>query len=183
MINILRSFQSQVKRGKQMKAQQKGQELSKEEFEALVKDESNYNRKVLITTLTGATAVIHIALGGSLFILNGLGFLALLAAHEAVPKRESYRKWTREGLLGYTGFTVLGYMIVKGVQGWVAPIGILTKLIELGLIRVLWVDGQEASNNEKNGHKASSDGVTEVQAKEQSPNDSPSKVRPTSVEV
>lgn len=106
----------------------------------LLKDEEAFNRQALIAALTSSTAVIHIYLGGTLFVLNGVGFLALLAAHYAVPPRESYRKWTRDGLLGYTSFTALAYFVVKGVSGWTNPIGIATKLIELGLIRVLWAD-------------------------------------------
>ena len=79
-------------------------------------------------------------------MLNGVGFLAALAAHYGVPQRESYQQWTRDGLLGYTGFTVAGYFVVNGIGGWTNPLGIATKLVELGLIRVLWADRTAAKD-------------------------------------
>ena len=64
----------------------------------------------------------------------------LLTTHYAVPQRESYRKWTRDGLFGYTGVTIASYFVVRGVAGWVDPLGMTAKLIELGLLRVLWAE-------------------------------------------
>jgi hypothetical protein len=108
--------------------------------------EDAFNREALITLLTTTTAVIHVYLGGTLFVLNGVGFLALLAAHYAVPQRESYKKWTRDALFTYTGFTFVGYFVVKGLAGWTNPLGIATKLVELGLLRVLSADRKAAED-------------------------------------
>ena len=113
-------------------------------IDQLVQQEEAFNREALIALLSGTTAVIHIYLGGTLFILNGAGFLLLLAAHYAVPQRESYQQWTRDGMLGYTGVTVAGYALVRGVSGLLDPVGIGTKLVELGLMRVLWADREAA---------------------------------------
>lgn len=119
---------------------------SVEEQARILEQEEAFNRQALIAALTGTTAVIHIYLGGTLFVLNGVGFLAALGAHYAVPQRESYQKWTREGLFGYTGVTVAGYFALKGLAGFASPIGLATKLVELGLMRVLWEDGEAAKN-------------------------------------
>ena len=118
--------------------------VSVEQQARILEQEEEFNRKALIAALTGTTAAIHIYLGGTLFVLNGVGFLAALAAHYAVPQRESYQKWTREGLFGYTGVTVAGYFALKGLAGFGSPIGLATKLVELGLMRVLWEDGKAA---------------------------------------
>lgn len=115
-----------------------------EQLDLLLAQEETFNRQTLIKVLTGATAVIHIYLGGTLFVLNGAGFLALLALHYAVPQRESYQKWTRDGMFGYTGVTLAGYFAVRGTAGFLDPTGIVTKLIELGLMRVLWADRESA---------------------------------------
>lgn len=116
----------------------------KHEIARLTDQETALNREALIAILTGTTAVIHIYLGSTLFVLNGAGYLALLAAHYAVPQRESYKQWTRDALYGYTGFTLVGYFVVKGVAGWTNPIGVATKLVELGLLHVLQADRKAA---------------------------------------
>jgi len=72
-------------------------------------------REVLVMSLTSATAVMHLALGTKLFVLNGVGYAGLLALHHLVPKNEAYRQYTRAALFGYTGVTVTGYFILNGV--------------------------------------------------------------------
>ncbi len=121
---------------------------SKEQRVRILEEEEVFNRELLIAALTGTTAVIHVYLGGTLFVLNGIGFLAALGAHYAVPQRESYQKWTREGLFGYTGVTVAGYFALKGLAGFASPIGVATKVVELGLMRVLWEDAEAAKKKQ-----------------------------------
>ena len=48
---------------------------SAEEQARVMEQEEAFNRELLIAGLTGTTAVIHIYLGGTLFVLNGVGFL------------------------------------------------------------------------------------------------------------
>jgi len=115
-----------------------------EQLQKLIKEEEEFNREVLIVALAGTTAAIHISLATPLFVLNGVGFLASLAAHRLVPQRESYQKYTRDALLGYTGFTAGGYFAVKGFLGFLDPLGVATKLVELGLLRVLWEEREAA---------------------------------------
>lgn len=103
-------------------------------------------RDVLTVALTGTTAVIHLGLGSQLFVLNGVGFAGLLAAHYLVPDEERYKQYTRDALIGYTGFTIMGYFAVLGPAGAFANVtGIAAKLAEMGLIDVLWKDRQAAS--------------------------------------
>ena len=112
---------------------------------AAIAQEDTVNRNVLIAGLTGTTAVLHVALGTQIFVLNGIGYLALLAAHYATPERESYRKYTRDALFGYTSFTVVAYFAARGTSGFLDPTGVASKLIELGLLRVLWADRAKAT--------------------------------------
>lgn len=105
-------------------------------------------RDVLIISLTGATAIIHLTLGTPLFILNGVGYAGLLAAHYLVPQDETYRQYTRGALFGYTGFTVAAYFVLRGAGGLVDTVGIVNKLIELGLLAVLWQDGRLAQEKQ-----------------------------------
>lgn len=147
--SMFKKFKAQRERGyliQQLAKSEDGADSIEEQARNIIKQEDGFNRQVLIVGLTGTTIVLHFYLGTALFTLNSLGYLALLAAHYAVPQRESYQRWTRDGLFGYTGFTVAGYFIVKGVGGWTSPIGIASKLAELGLMHVLWEDGKAAKN-------------------------------------
>jgi hypothetical protein len=105
-------------------------------------------REVLIISLTSATAIMHLALGTPLFVLNGMGYAGLLAAHYLAPPQETYRQYTRGALFGYTGFTVVAYFAVRGAAGFTSPVGVANKLIELGLLSVLWQDGRLAQAKE-----------------------------------
>ncbi len=119
------------------------------EYLNLLEDEEDANRDILIKALTGATGVIHLYIGGKLFILNGLGYLALLAAREFLPKRESYQEFLRDGLLGYTALTVAGYFWKYGTNGFEMITGLSTKLIELGLMKALWSEREAAKRKLK----------------------------------
>lgn len=145
---IMQKFNAQRERGNLIQhiTKENAARSSVEEQTRVIEQEEAFNRDLLITALTGTTAAIHIYLGGTLFVLNGVGFLAALGAHYAVPQRESYQKWTREGLFGYTGVTVAGYFALKGLAGFGSPIGIATKVVELGLMRVLWEDAEDAKH-------------------------------------
>ncbi len=92
-----------------------------------------------IIALTLATAFIHFTLvfPSPLFILNGLGYLGLLAAlYAPLPLLTPYRRWARWALLGYTALTVLLWV----VMGLRAPIGYITKVIEVALIALLLLE-------------------------------------------
>lgn len=99
-------------------------------------------RKLSIITLTSATALIHILLGLQggipLFIWNGAGFMAFLAGQYFTPELTPYHAEVRDGFIAYTGTTIVAYFLANGSVGLLAPVGMTTKLIEAGLIGLLW---------------------------------------------
>ena len=97
-----------------------------------------------IILLTVATAVTHFTLvfPSVLFILNGLGYLVLLAAlYLPIPQLASYRGLIRWALLGYTALTVVLWVI----GGSRTPIAYIDKVIELALIMLLWLESRQGS--------------------------------------
>lgn len=106
------------------------------------------SRQKTIAGLTVATAVIHIILAILsrdqpmfliLFLLNGLGYLALIAGLYFMPQLVGQRGMVRWGLLGFTLVTFVLYFIFNRDNPF-QPLGIVDKLIELALIIMLWQD-------------------------------------------
>jgi hypothetical protein len=78
-----------------------------------------------------------------LFILNGLGYLALLGAYYA-PQLFAQRSRVRKLFVGYTAVTILFYLIwVVMSNDWTFPLGPLDKVIEILLIGLLLRDNNE----------------------------------------
>lgn len=97
-----------------------------------------------VIILTLATAIIHFSLlfPDVLFILNGLGYLALLAAlYLPISQLAGRRGLVRWALLGYTALTVVLWVIM-GERGALAYVD---KVIEVVLLVLLWLDGRQAS--------------------------------------
>lgn len=97
-----------------------------------------------IILLTIATAIIHFSLlfPDVLFILNGLGYLGLLAAlYLPLAFLANYRSWARWALLGYTALTVILWVIM----GARTPLGYIDKAIEIVLIILLWLESRQAN--------------------------------------
>ncbi len=98
-----------------------------------------------IIGLTVATAIIHISLAfpDTFFILNGLGYLALLGAlYLPLDALQPHRNLARWALLAYTAVTVALWVFLPGAPR--GPLAILTKLIEIALIVLLWLEGERA---------------------------------------
>ena len=102
------------------------------------------SRQKAIVGLTVATALIHIVLGvmseGTfmiIFLLNGLGYLALLAALYFLPQFAAQRSMVRWALLGFTAVTFILYFAFNASNPW-NPMGVVDKAIELILIILLW---------------------------------------------
>jgi hypothetical protein len=99
--------------------------------------------KVAIILLTIAAAGIHFSLlfPDPIFILNGLGFLALLAAYFLpLPFAKDNRSLVKWAFMGYTAVTVLAWIAI-GEKSWpLGMMGYLTKLIEIALMVLLWRD-------------------------------------------
>lgn len=103
-------------------------------------------RQKAIAGLTVATALIHIVLGVMsggmflvIFLLNGLGYLALLAGLYFLPQLAEQRSLVRWALLGFTAVTFILYFVFNWPDIW-SPMGIVDKVIELILIIFLWQD-------------------------------------------
>ena len=99
-----------------------------------------------IIGLTVITAVIHFALGRPLFILNGLGYLALLAMlFLPISRLQPWRTAVRWGLIFYTGITIVLYFFAHRGGLWMEDgLGLMTKMVELILILLLfWSQNEE----------------------------------------
>ena len=103
-------------------------------------------RQIGIIVLTIATALIHLFLAAVfppmrlLFILNGVGFLALLVSY-FLPQLSNYRNLINGALITFAAVTVVGYFVVNGIKP--DPLGWITKLIEIALIVLLGLDRRE----------------------------------------
>ena len=94
-----------------------------------------------IVELTLTTAYIHATLGGWLFTLNAIGYVALAAAvavGAAAPHRLIGRfSWLpRIGLAGYTAVTIGAYLVIAPYfsLGWIA------KGVEVAILTLLTAD-------------------------------------------
>lgn len=100
-----------------------------------------------IILATVATALIHLSLlfPDLLFILNGLGYLGLMAAYflpiGLAKKNHNLIRWL---FIAFTLVTILAWAAI-GDKSWPAgSLGYLTKLIEVVLIILLLADRQPA---------------------------------------
>jgi hypothetical protein len=98
----------------------------------------------VIIGLTLLTAIIHLAMtrsGGLVMLLNGLGYLGLLVAYyvqfDFLPVK---RDWIRWAFMAFAALTIVAYFASWGMDSFSNPIGLATKIIELGLILMLWRD-------------------------------------------
>jgi hypothetical protein len=103
-------------------------------------------RQYAIIALTLVTAVIHLFLGFTsegmfqiLFILNGLGYIALLVGLYFVPQLADKRSLVRYALLGFTAVTFILYFVFNWPDV-VSTMGLIDKAVELVLIILLWMD-------------------------------------------
>jgi len=95
----------------------------------------------VIVALTGATAYIHLGLGGMLFTLNGLGYIGLavlyvIGALAPTAMIQKFSWFPRIALMGYAAMTIVGYLVIGPyfTLGWIA------KGIEVTLITLVGVD-------------------------------------------
>jgi len=98
--------------------------------------------RIGIAVLTLATALIHLQLNfpDPVFILNGLGYLALLAAL-FLPNLARYRNAVRLVLIGYAALTIFLWILI----GERTTIGYIDKIIEVALISLLILDARRAN--------------------------------------
>jgi len=111
---------------------------------------SNGSRlKMGIIILTLATAAIHFTVGmldpeiRVLFSLNALGYLSLLAGlYLPIPLLQNRRHWVRWALIAYAALTIGLWVVWVVMNGEATMAGIITNLIEIGLIVLLWQEGR-----------------------------------------
>ncbi len=104
-----------------------------------------------IVALTVATAAIHFSRAivdpeiRVLFLLNGLGYLALLAAlYFPSPALRRRRRLVRRVLMGYTVLTIVLFFVWGMMSNAWSAIGLIDKLIEVALVVVLWHEDRQA---------------------------------------
>lgn len=121
--------------------------------------------RVGIFLLTLATALIHLYLalsaipyyglnfGVMLFILNGLGYLGLLAVLQLpIPQLERFRSLARWTLVGYAALTIVLFFVMAPFYDF---IGYLDKAVEVALIALLLADAYTASSEPSHGESPS----------------------------
>ena len=106
---------------------------------------TNTTPRILLTgvilELTLATAVIHLSLGGTLFLLNAAGYLALgatylLASVLPMPAVRRLAWLPRLGLAAFAAVTIVAYLVIGPhfTLGWV------TKAIEIAIVMLVIAD-------------------------------------------
>ncbi len=104
--------------------------------------------QIAIILLVIATAAIHFVLGlpsdqmpGGLplFLLNGAGYLVLVAALY-LPQLRKYRKYIRWALMAFTAVTILAWVAI----GERSTIAYIDKVIEVALLVLLFVEARRA---------------------------------------
>ena len=106
-------------------------------------------RRWAIVFLTLTTAAIHINFffpnprGEWMFLLNGLGYLGLLALLYlplGLPAR--LHRWVRPVLMGHTALTIALYVFFSlQLHNWSLWLGPINKALEIALIGLLWFEG------------------------------------------
>ena len=102
--------------------------------------------QIVIVVLTVLTAVLHLVLGvrmlndmlGILFILNFIGYLALVVGLYFVPQLAPQRSLIRYALIAFTAVTVIAWVFV-GTRGAGAYID---KVIEIAMIVLLYQESR-----------------------------------------
>jgi hypothetical protein len=105
--------------------------------------------RIGVVVLTLMAALVHISLlfPDPVFILNGIGYLALLAAlylpvSRLVPHRRAVR-WT---LIGYATLTILAWVAI----GERTPLGYSTTAGEVALVLLLLAEGRRTTPHQRN---------------------------------
>ena len=102
---------------------------------------------VIILTLMAALVHISLLFPDPVFILNGLGYLALLAAlYLPVPRLVPHRRAVRWALIGYATLTILTWVAI----GERTPLGYSTTVGEVALVLLLLVEGSRTPSQQRN---------------------------------
>ncbi len=104
-------------------------------------------KDIAVTLLTSATALIHLKVGlvqqSTRLLINGLGYSGILAGLNLTPKGSEAYNFMRYALIAYTALTIGAYFWVFGGGAFGYMLGLTTKLIEVALIALLWMEGDK----------------------------------------
>jgi hypothetical protein len=92
--------------------------------------------RLAIITLALATAAIHATLGGTLFLLNAIGYVTFALAMVLPGPVRRIRWLVRYGLIGFTTATIVGWLAI----GARFDLAYLDKAIETVLVGLLLVE-------------------------------------------
>ena len=100
--------------------------------------------QIVLIVLTAITALIHFERAIEdpdiriLFILNGLGYFALLAAFY-LPAFQTFHKAVRWTFIAYTAITIVLYFVWVAMSAeWTIPLGPIAKIVEVAMIVLIW---------------------------------------------
>jgi hypothetical protein len=105
--------------------------------------------RIGVVVLTLITAIVHLSLlfPDPVFILNGLGYLTLLAAlYLPIPRLVPHRRLVRWTLIGYAMLTILAWVAI----GERTPLGYSTTAAEVALVLLLLVEGRRTTPHQRN---------------------------------
>jgi hypothetical protein len=97
--------------------------------------------RIGVVGLTLITAIVHLSLlfPDPVFILNGLGYLTLLAAlYLPIPRLVTHRRLVRWTLIGYATLTILAWVAI----GERTLLGYSTTADEVALVILLLIEGR-----------------------------------------
>ena len=97
--------------------------------------------RIGVAVLTLIAAVVHLLLlfPDPVFILNGIGYLTLLAAlYLPITRLVPYQRAVRWTLIGYAALTILAWVAI----GERTPLGYSTTAGEVALIALLLIEGR-----------------------------------------
>jgi hypothetical protein len=104
-------------------------------------------KDVAITLLASATALIHLKVGlvrqSTSLLVNGLGYSGILAGLNVTSKGSENYHIMRYALMAYTALTIGAYFWVFGGGAFAYMLGLTTKLIEVALIALLWMEADD----------------------------------------
>lgn len=100
--------------------------------------------RLTIVALTFATGWIHLTLGGLLFTLNGLGYVAAAVAMILPLSIAARFRWLiRLGLIGYALAAIVGWYLMG--PRWI--VAYVAKAVELALIALLALEVRSFDGN------------------------------------
>jgi hypothetical protein len=103
---------------------------------------------VVLLTLFAAAVHLSLLFPDPAFILNGLGYLALLAAlYFPIRRLVSHRRVARWALVGYAALTLLLWVAI----GERTPLGYATAADEVALVALLVLEGRRLRDRGDSG--------------------------------